>query len=245
MHCITGWILLYFINGQFSDEWIQALYTVPYETDKVFGGRYYDIIIHVILLATCYYLWRLLIACLWRWKGRRTLTDHVSVVWKFRFKSEKELCFSHGSHSVLIAEICKRGCESQRFMATSCIQIYTSENPKWSGVKAQPRGDLFKVNSFSGWWEQWFDNIQKLFLCILKQLTVCWAHCLKPVPIKIIPTCQVMLGSNILLAPASCRKVKWNDWWGFYTGMSTVMWKGFLSHMSEILCLFLELESVC
>ncbi len=243
MHCITGWILLYFINGQFSDEWVQALYAVPYETDKVFGGRYYDNLIHVILLATCYFLWRLLIACLWRWKGRRALTDHISVVWKFRFKSEKELCFSHGSHSVLIAEICKRGCESQRFMATSCIQIYTSENPvEWKHNREA---------IFSRWTPSAADEssgstiFKSFFLCMLKQLTVCWAHCLKPVPIKIIPTCQVMLGSNILLAPASCRKVKWNDWWGFYTGMLTVMWKGFLSHMSEILCLFLELESVC
>ncbi len=39
MYCITGWILLYFLYGQFSNEWVQALYAVPYETDKGFGGQ--------------------------------------------------------------------------------------------------------------------------------------------------------------------------------------------------------------
>jgi len=34
MYCITGWTLIYFIYEQFSDEWVQALYTVPSETDK-------------------------------------------------------------------------------------------------------------------------------------------------------------------------------------------------------------------
>lgn len=144
---IIGWILLYLIYVQFSDEWVQALYAVASETDKVSRVKDCDILIHVILLATCYYLWRLLIACLWRWKGRRALADHVSVVCKFRLKAK--LCSSHGSHSVLIAEICKRGHESQRFMATSCIQIYTSENPKWSGKKEERKHN--REGIFSRW----------------------------------------------------------------------------------------------
>lgn len=34
MYCITRWTLIYFTYEQFSDEWVQALYTVPSETDK-------------------------------------------------------------------------------------------------------------------------------------------------------------------------------------------------------------------
>lgn len=161
MYCITGWTLLpmssLVMNGF-------RLYTLcPQRQTK---GRYCDILIYVILLATCYYLWRLLIACLWRWKGRRALADHVSGVWKFRLKAKKELCFSHGSHSVLIAEICKRSRESLVYGYILYSDLHIRESKmEWKerGAKAQPRGGLFKVNSFNGCWEQRFDNVQKLF----------------------------------------------------------------------------------
>lgn len=187
MYFITGWTLIYFIYEQFSDEWVQALYTVPSETDKVSGGRYCDILIYVILLATCYYLWRLLIACLWRWKGRRALADHVSVVWKFRLKAKKELCFSHGSHSVLkFASVVVR----VRGLWLHPVFRFTHQRIQ-NGVERKRSESTTKRGSFQGELLQWqiraaVRQYSKAFLCrpMLKQLTVCWAHCLKTVPIK-------------------------------------------------------------
>lgn len=98
-----------------------------------------------------------------------------------------------------------------------------------NGVERKRReGGLFKVNYFNGCWCEQFNNVQKL-LCMLKQLSVCWARCLKTVPIKTIPTCQVMLSSNILLAPVCHREVRWNNSQGFSAGMfhvSTLVGKG-------------------
>lgn len=66
-----------------------------------------------------------------------------------QIESEKRVVLFSWQPLSLIAEISKHGPESQRFMATSCIQIYTSENPKWSGKKEERKHNQEGV--FSRW----------------------------------------------------------------------------------------------